>query len=681
MVPEFHYATLENHIINFGRFALAFLIIFVFLPSKIFIKNSDSSMDNLVSGFMKMIVLLMVLGYLLVILKIFEAITLMVIFLLLYYYQYIRRNAISNVDELFLKIRVSVFDFIDGIINPFSQANNKIKENFLSKKEKLLKALKSPDILALGILFLLIFCYSAYLRFRDPMLNASLPLSDAYTVLAWTKHIGRNILFYPDGGGVYPRGLDFYLEILHKFSFVDTLYVLKYAGSLNSLLTVFGIYFALSRFTGKVFPALAAAFTYGVMGPFLHAEFTRQAATNSQELAFMFILPTLFFVHRYLHLRRKEDLTASFYGLCAAGLAHSLVLAYMGACMGVFLLISAIKGLKRNWNVIWKMSVAGISSVLVSLLPFIIGYVTNAPEHASSTEFLVSRISEISFPALSVADYAVLVGLAICLFFLVVFHIRKNGMEGEFSLMWIAAATFCAFYFAGLTRSTVIVTRIGEFWGLMQAVSIGLGLVPLSFMFETGVKRRLLFSCLCIVSAMALILICKPAPADPYKLERNTDTEQYIRISKNYMASTWMIASSWHKYALVFGKGFHIYMESLLKFDPATLKYSPAAGESELFWSDLQKNIFIFQPKNIYRVNDFYDTEVYTLEEEKTYKKQVVEKPLLEEWVKTYQQYHSNMRVFYEDENLRVLYIEKNDEDEKEKIWKQLWGFSGRWAS
>ncbi|MBW9234207.1 hypothetical protein JQK62_18440, partial [Leptospira santarosai] len=54
-------------------------------------------------------------------------------------------------------------------------------------------------------------------------------------------------------------------------------------------------------------------------------EIERQAATNSQEFAFVFIFPALYFLIKYVCDKQKEDLKIGLICTAIIGLVHSLV--------------------------------------------------------------------------------------------------------------------------------------------------------------------------------------------------------------------------------------------------------------------------------------------------------------------------------------------------------------------
>jgi hypothetical protein len=50
--------------------------------------------------------------------------------------------------------------------------------------------------------------------------------------------------------------------------------------------------------------------------------------------------------------------------------------------------------------------------------------------------------------------------------------------------------------------------------------------------------------------------------------------------------------------------------------------------------------------------------------EKTNYDQRVVWNKELGDWVKTYQQYHNNMSIYYEDEHLIIYYIQQGSEND-----------------
>ena len=149
---------------------------------------------------------------------------------------------------------------------------------------------------------------SSYLRFYDAFVNGSssiiIQLRDTCLdeIYPWSGIISRRYL---------PSRILYLFGNLFKFAAVDALFILRYKGPFNTVLFTLGLYMVIRKLTNNGIGAIVAALIFGiywVIMPLSPIEIDRQAATNAQEFAFVFIFPAIYFLIKYVTNKRKEDL-------------------------------------------------------------------------------------------------------------------------------------------------------------------------------------------------------------------------------------------------------------------------------------------------------------------------------------------------------------------------------------
>jgi hypothetical protein len=505
-------------------------------------------------------------------------------------------------------------------------------------------------VLVEGMTFLTIIGLSAYLRFYDAFTNAAPPLSDSYVTLAWMKYINHRDLFHD---GIYPQGFHIYLASIYKFAAVDALYVLRYTGPLNTLMITVGLYIVIRKLTNNLIGGLTASWIYGVVWVIIPLFATdRQAATNSQEFAFVFIFPAIYFLIKYFQTERKEDLLVGLLSTAIIGLVHSLGFALIGLMIGI-MIVTSFLALRKKRKIYFQVVVGVIGTVVLSFIPLGIGYLLGKGLNASSAQYLVSQNSSYHFTILTKIDYVAL-GFLFLLFLLL---FRKQLSRGE---RFIGIFTFLTgisvflLYYAGgvLTHSTVIDSRSRDLWGLVIPFCMG---ITISFLLNALRGKWVgVINILAMFGIIAVTLMYRPSPIIPYKMEYNENIEQYLRISQNYLPQEWMIVSQDEGYAVALGKGFHMHLGDFLK------NYNPEAKTLTKFNQgapdrNIPPHIFIFQEKKVFEVSK--TNSIYSILAPK-YKQREQEYKELTKWMSIHQKAGNKVKIFYQNQHIIVYQLD-----------------------
>jgi hypothetical protein len=658
------YASLNVHFLPVIHYTFALTFLFLILPSWLFKTENDSLFETIISRYVKMTFILISVGYIMVITKLFEVLALLLIFLGIFSFQYIQDEKKKNNSSIKITFLKRIFDIFDGI---FRTNKNVVKAYFNQNasyiKSYFTKKFNWSLLLELISLFIIVMT-SSYIRFYDAFVNAAPPMADSYVTLAWMKYIDARELFHD---GIYPQGFHIYLATLFKFAAIDPLFILRYTGPLNSILLIVGYYAVVRKLTNNGIGALVAIFVAGILPsiyPFYSIE--RQAATNSQEFAFVFIFPAIYFLYKYFLNKEKNNLLIGLISTTIVGLVHSLAFALVGLLIGI-LCFSSLIVLKNRWNHVIYVCSGAIATVIFSAIPLGFGFVLNREFHESSAEYLVQTNKyEITLPELNYIDYATLSLLFLLLFTVLM---KKTSKElktiGLFSV-FTGGLLFALYYFGGvLTKSTLITSRSIELWAIVIPFCVGISISIIlrvkSTKFNSNTYTILL------VSFSSILVIYKPQPIIPYKLEYSENIEQYLRITENYRPKTWISVSQDEGYSVSLGTGYHMHLGDFLKTYNAS---SPTLTriDNEKIDNNLPSYIFIFSEKNIFKVSK--SNSIYQILEPE-YNQRQEENHKLIEWINIHKQNGNEIEVFYDNKNITVFKLEvpKAKEEMSKKIW------------
>lgn len=650
------YSSLPNQMYNLIHYFFGFIVLYIVYPTLTFSKKHNSSLENVVSNFIRMVFLIIVVGYFLVILKIYEFIGLFIVLVSVYYIKKFIIEKTYNFTQLNIKISGYIYDYLDGVRIPKDDMINMVIK---IKNELLSIAIKSLDGKLKIINYILLFIvigFSAYLRFYDALKHAAPAMSDAYVTLAWMKYILGRDLFHD---GIYPQGFHIYMASLQKIAYIDPLYILKYSGPFNGVLISFGIFFFISKTTESLSVGVIGAAIYGGLGWMLPIGWERQASSNSQEFGFVFVLPTLYFAYKYVRDNNKEDLITTFCGLSAVALIHTISFAYIAIGIVVLAFSVLIVAFKTNFKKVLNFIYVGIISGIIGVIPICIGLIKGKKFHGSSVDFLLTT-AEVEAPKLSNIDY-ITISAVVLIFIYFILKIKSLNLF-ELFIGLLSTAAVLSYYWGGvLTNSVVIATRITDFWGLTIPVTIGVGVYILSKVLIKDFIKKIFGITLELAIIIVTIFILKPQPIIPYKMERDTSVEQYLKISKTFRPTEWMIVSNDEGYAVVLGTGHHLMASDFLElFNP---------NNTLLIRNDTKEkvnipDVFIYEEKKV------FTTQFAHLKA--TYEKRQKETELIENWVAEYKENHDNLTMFYEDKNLKIYRI--HQKSERKEIFDNIWG-------
>ena len=644
--------------INLLRFVLTFVFVFVIWPNLMFRLTGEDWVERFFSGFIRMVALTIVLVYLLVIIKLYELLT--VFFSLVAITVFLRLVAgkpAGSIHESVFNFILWIYDFLDGRVYSFSLLQARMRAMPAQMASAARNIVVNGRIVD-EILLAAVLLAAAYMRFMTPLLHAAPLMSDSTVSLAWIKYIEQQTLFRD---GIYPQGFILFMSGLHKFSKIDVLYILKYSGPLSGVLTTLSVYLFVRKLSGRAVPAIVAAFVLGVMGQFLTLEWDRQIASNSQEFALIFLLPAWYYILEYLETNRRDHFWMAMAAFAVIGFVHSLVLVFvwvgLGCLIFVHLLFHFSEGIGKPLKVLLACAVVG----LISVLPLAIGLLFGRPFYSASAEFLTS-MAQTALPDISNLDWLSCAGLVLFMLYTVLRQRTKQTLLRATFILVTGSASFLMYLYLGfLTHNAVLAARMGILWAMLATVGCGLGM---------GVILKLLpnrifwmESVICFGFLIGTVVYVRPDYPQTYRMQYDSSVNQYLRISREYTATEWMMVSEAEGYALVLGRAWHMQLRVFLQQYNPTSKTLVSNINGEL----KTKDVFIFSEKKPYPVNvESLKTEIAL--REKNYVEDYVQ---LAQWIDVYKENHQNLTVYYDDPDITVYQIHyvKTAKERNEQIW------------
>jgi len=654
------YADWSNQLFHLLRYFMAFAFLMILLPKMIFRYSGGEFVERLVANFIGMTFLLIVSGYLLVAFKLFELLAIIPVLSLLAFRGLIMPS--FSIEKM--------YDWLEGKYDLWPDVRTHLKlkirqtiAEFYSRINRIMPLLES-------MLLMFVFGIAVYTRFYDALVHAAPAMSDGYVTLAWVKYIDQRVLFHD---GIYPQGFHIWMDYLVKFSFSDPLYILKYTGPLNSILLMAGMYLAVSRWTKSRTAGIITAAVFCLLSGLIYGDdLVRQASTNSQEFGFIFVIPTIYFLHRWLQDRVRWALWTGIAGMAVVGFVHTLAFVFLG--IGVFSLIIIYFPLTiwERIRPLWPIIVGGISASAVSVIPLGLGLLFGDELHSSSEDFATSRNTFVHLPVLRLIDYFALSALVILSLWLIVRYRRIREHTGILLIGVFSAFIFMIYYFGNLFTfpgSEVITARSADLWSIMIPLCTGSGVGVILKSFQ-GLKHQNHWQLGITVLIIAYFIIeIPPKPIIPYKMEWNSGVEQYLAISNHFSPRTWTVVSpSREGYAVVLGQGVQMDTAAFLKtFDPQ--KYPLTVYGASDYDHSVTDNVFIYVQKNIFEVNP--SNAIYPLMKPE-YEQRKIQTQQMNQWISEQRKVDKHLSVWYEDHNLIIYYIRQNDDQNNQN--SEIWG-------
>jgi len=690
-----NYDSVANQAYNLLHFAFAFWLLYWSWTRFSFAESSGDKLERAIHLFVKASFFYIVAGYLLVVTRLFEVMSIFIVVVAFTAHTTMRRGGGAKWKEGVPRLTHRFYDLLEsGFLIRQWVAKVRGKGVLAVKRFQPPHATSGqPDDGSAGLrsgtgaflesllkrrapflLLAFVTASSAYIRFYDAVKYAASPLSDSYVTLAWMKYIERRQLFHD---GFYPAGLHITLAYLHKFAAIDQLYVLKYMGPTISMLVMLGIYFAVSRLSGNRYAGILSAALYGWAGYlFLGSGWERQIGTNSQEFALVFVLPAFYFAIRYLMTGKRNLLMATLAACAVPGFSHTWIYAYLAMGVACAVAASLVFSFRESKLRCLHIALVGVASALLTYaqlplaqLLYRLDLIENE-KNAGVEDFLNTRI-DVPPTELHVWDYAALAGIVLTLASGLISRKKLKDRLPEFAVAFFGAASLLLYrYGATITHLQVVLARASDVWVIGAVLCIGMGAASAWRLLRVIRLPKLIEPLLCFALLLALWNAYPPKPIQAYKLEWESGVRQYLRIANEFLPKTWTIFSQNEGYDLVLGNGLHAYLRDFLDmYDPAAPNEFPTRrGQSEPD-KNIAPDAFVFHEKTVFRVSE--SNSIYSLLEP-IYEQREKDNADFKNWLAVYEQtHHHPPEIYYEDDHLAVYYfrLERDPLNTPEAVW------------
>lgn len=439
---------------------------------------------------------------------------------------------------------------------------------------------------------------SAWLRFDFNWVHAALPFSDAYETLSWMKGIEHGILF---PNGLYPQGEYILMAILHRVTRTSAIPFDKLFGSTVGLAMVASVMWTSWRFTGRKAAALAAGLLYGVFGHFLPYTEARQIATEAQEFGNMLVLPTGFFVYQAWTVRRKGYVTLSGLLLAAVGLIHPLAL-LNGVIAAAAATAAALATRQASLPVLRRFVPAVALAALVTVAPYAVGLLLGIPFLATTLPFLISSSGVSRSSGLPVEDW---LGWAAAAAYWLLAELRRDVAKAGIAVMaaglLLGAVGIQYLPYIGV-RSLALSVRSGELVALALALAAALGVAVLEDSLAwvgvaEGVPSAVMAAAVSL-AGLALGWVDPPVPLASYTMDPDVTVAEFEHIVRTYPRDSWLVVSA-GDYALAANQGYQMDPAAWVKHVPVRARWPVYYYTHQRAAPIYQHRLFIFVPRRL----------------------------------------------------------------------------------
>lgn len=648
------------------KLAIAFLVVFVYLPTKIFPQQPGAALiDRFFDNFVWMTASAIVFVHILAGLNMYTGFSLLLCYATLYvgtrWYQQGTMAFHARLRTAWTQRVALTLDILDRVIDIQAMIRQRVRKGLTSLEPWR----ASRQELVHALLFTLILGYAAALRFYDVFRSLVFGYSDSYSHLLWMKLLEAGTL-YPAGlHQYYPKGFHAFLAVLHVFSGLEETVVVRLAGPLVGVLLVLVAYFAARRLTRNREAALIAMFVFGtfIQGiPFLDGYltdgvlkfsygystvwFTRQAAPLPEEFALVFLLPSFFAVSAYLMDTRKRSFVLCCLSVFSIFMVHSLI--GMALALGLLVMVPlSLVCRVVSWRTFCTIAAGGVTMAILGNLQLIYGWVFGQAVQEAGEAYFTRWLGSVARSSALPVTLEVLIsgglGLLLCGSGLILARGRHQKFIWGFVGLYLLLLAFVGRSMNFGISYLLPPDRVTNYRILVLCVALG-GIYYLLLLWPWQGRlprpRSWLPQAVTVLSLAVLSVIGFPSavPAPPrYEYEALARITYTIR--QHYPPLEWTLVSTVEDYSKAMRTGWHMNVAEFLG------RYTPSEANLEL----PTPYMFLYVEKKLFGASS--DRRVMTVSVRHDQQRR------LAEWSNVYHLYHENLSIYYEDQDVLVLLI------------------------
>lgn len=570
------------------------------------------------------------------------------------------RAAGAQLRDLYRNVVLFTLNILEGRVNVRRRVRRALRQARAGLPQKLTWAVAAWAAL---------IAVAAAIRLYRPFATANLGFSDTYVHLYLIRLLEQGRQVDP-AWGPYPRGMHFLLMAIRELTNVDPILLMNFFGGITGVLMTLAVADCARRLSRSLAAGIVAgllfatmvggasqyfllggsvatadlnearsfsAMSYGEL-PETTAEFDvlltvfqRQTATLPQEMAIVFLFPAVMFLYFG---------TSWWHGAGFLFCTSAIAAVHPGVAVPLVVLCAVTVLVRRApWADIKRAMVTGAAGIALGstwMLGFI-AYPSIGSRDAGASS--AGSTAAYYFPFLREGDTARIVTwvsitpfLMACLVIAAALLFRRQ--------YWIAAATFVFFITHVASRfglpEIVEVRRNASWLAMTLAVLLGIAIVELS---RIRYARP-------VAAALLLLWLWRVPGAEAHERLINysgysATAQAVLQIQRKLEPFTWTIVTYGQEYPMVLGRGFHLAAADFLD------QYDPEARMLPI----PTPYVFIAVEKTPHR----FQINTWAARFSRADLQQ-----RLQTWCFLYQLNHRDMRVFMDDENVRVYVIERS---------------------
>lgn len=566
---------------------------------------------------------------------------------------------------------------------------------------RLSERLEAPGARRNVAAWIVLIIVAAAFRLYRPFASANLGFSDTYVHMYLLKLLEEGRQVDPEWGP-YPRGLQFVLLAIHKLTNVDEILLMNFFGAVIGVVMTVAVAETARRLSGRMSAAFVAGLLFATLvgGPGQYfiiggfsaphpqmtaalqgmtyeqlvdlggqfdialTDFQRQTSTLSQELAIALLFPTALFLFGYLRTRDRWHLAGFLGGTVGIAAVHSGVVIPLILMCALAAAITAIRRelVRRAFRIAtWSglaASVAGSAWMLAFVAyPYTAGKNQATDGSSLPTAILyyfpfVQPLANDGRPVIAETVHVMLMPfLILCAVGAIAWGMWSLRQSESFSgRAWIAAVfvLFVIIHFSSRLGIPQLLEPVRNSQWLLMALAVVIGIIVTDAATAVARVRSMETSRATALVVVPLLLLWAPTVprlTSPAIHEQIVNYSGYggaalavLRIGRTHEPYTWTLVSYGQEFPMVLRQGFHIPATTFLD------QYDPSSAVVPI----PTPHVFVIIEKtpHPFQIDTWAQTFSRTDLEER-----------LQTWIHVYQATHQNLRVFYEDEHVRVYQI------------------------
>lgn len=680
-------------LLTLSKVLTVFFFLYVFIPANVigFEENSKTVLDKVYIGLSRMAFSVIVIIHSLVFLHLYDTFSLIIMLSFLYVYlAWLKNKSFHDVsDALGMKFVAKYLEIVDI-------RNNFLHEFFirLYKVIKLKAGVVRSNLIRIsmmpfeGLLPAVVFGVTIFIRFKYSIEHFNYTNTDPYFHMAWAKFMDNNQIYHD---GIYSYGYHSLLSAINRLFFIDYYWLMRFIGPLGGTLLAISVFYFIYKTTGdRIAATVSLAFIGIINDNRFPSALDRQTSALPQEFGGIFILPAMYFLWEFINGKNKHYMLLFIQTMAVSFLIHPFSTAYMIIWSSVLTVFSLVFGLMKIKEFV-EFIRPGVIYGGIAVLPFVIGLASGKSFFKDSARFIQENLGG------KTGGFKI-EGVLASLYSGNIFFIGSTVIGAALIIVSFIYLRINTEYKSSLVLNiSIVVTSIIM---LMLFRADELGIPSITEAGRTGVFLCIILSCLAGVFYFQLknllnLLITKKTyyleympkifallicfiiifNNSPGKLSGNSFTlleydeaaENYLKIRHDNAMLEWTIVAPTEQYQQALNYGWHY---ELLRF---VQNYTPQEVSKKEFQFNIPTpHIYVYVEKIPFKFDKPITEEDAKKELEREgddpfrqYYHTPGQRAIIEAkalvLMETYRKTHENTSIYFENENLRIYYLDNKD--------------------